>query len=283
MLTPLDVDNAKFRGALSGYARGEVEQFRARVIQALEDYIAQIETHRTRIAELEAQLARYRESEELLKNSVVLAQRTADELIAAAHQRADSVIRAAQLEGETVRRSMGELRAQREQFEYEFHGLLSGFIHRLEQANPALRPPAALQTAVIQPLNQIPAGAAPHPPAPEPEAGAQREQTSSRRSESDPPAPAALAAQIAQPGALLAGAAPTAVDAAQSRDADALAFLTALQTAPLPRREPHPGAAIGAETTAPAGLSALKEPLGGSVEEQLDQQRGGENEAQLAE
>jgi hypothetical protein len=42
------------------------------------------------------------------------------------------------LEGDDIRRGLSELRSQREQFEYAFHGLLAGFIHRLEQGNPRL-------------------------------------------------------------------------------------------------------------------------------------------------
>lgn len=155
MLTPLDIENVKFRGALSGYDRGEVEQFRARMIQALENYIAQVTELRGQIAGLEDRLARYHESEELLKNSVVLAQRTADELIATAHQRADVIIQSAQLEGEGVRQSLGKLRAEREQFEYQFHGLLTGFIRQLEQNNPGL---THAQAALASP-----------PPLPQPE------------------------------------------------------------------------------------------------------------------
>jgi len=165
-LTPLDADNVRFRGALSGYNRGEVDQFRARVVGALEDYLALIESFKARITALEGELARYRGSEELLKNSVVLAQRTADELIGAAHQRSDAIVRTAELDAEAVRRSMAKLHAEREEFEYSFHGLLTGFLRRLEQGNPALNPPATaaapplaelLPAKLAQPAGQLPA------------------------------------------------------------------------------------------------------------------------------
>jgi cell division initiation protein len=141
-LTPLDAEKARFRVGFRGYAREEVERFRATVVAALEDHIAQGQQLKAKVGELEAQLARYRETEELLKNSVVLAQRTCDELIAAAHQKADAIRREALLEGDGIRRELAELRSQREQFEYAFHGLLTGFKHRLEQGNPRLAAPA---------------------------------------------------------------------------------------------------------------------------------------------
>jgi DivIVA domain-containing protein len=141
-LTPLDAEKARFRVGFRGYAREEVERFRATVVAALEDHIAQGQQLKARVSELEAQLARFHEKEDLLKDSVVLAQRTCDELIAAAHQKADAIRREALLEGDEIRRELAELRSQREQFEYAFHGLLTGFKHRLEQGNPRLAAPA---------------------------------------------------------------------------------------------------------------------------------------------
>lgn len=234
MLTPLDVENVKFRGALSGYDRNEVEQFRLRLIQALEDSIAQTELMRTRISDLESQLMRYHESEELLKNSVVLAQRTADELIVAAHQRADLIVQAAQLEGESIRRALGDLRAEREQFEYAFYGLLTGFIQRLEQANPGLgKPyvaPPALQEAALPEaaVPTAPAGSA---------AGA------APAAAATPPSAAPVAAPRPAPAATVDRSVAPAAHA-NVRDADAgslMALLNAVQPEPETRTAEQPG------------------------------------------
>lgn len=141
-LTPLDIENTKFRGAFNGYNRAEVDQLLSRASQELEALLKQIDELKRRIGQLEQTVADYRESEELLKNSVVLAQRTSDEIIAAAHQQADAIKRTAETDGRETRQRLGELRAEREQFEYAFHGLLAGFLKRLEQGNPALARPA---------------------------------------------------------------------------------------------------------------------------------------------
>ncbi|HES58205.1 MAG TPA: DivIVA domain-containing protein [Firmicutes bacterium] len=148
-ITPLDIENTRFRGSLGGYNRNEVDVLLAKVAQELEARLTQIEELQRKIAQLEQTVATYRESEELLKNSVVLAQRTSDEIIAAAHQHADAIVREAESSGRETTRRLGELRAEREQFEYAFHGLLAGFLHRLEQGNPELgerrRPAPELQ------------------------------------------------------------------------------------------------------------------------------------------
>lgn len=137
-LTPLDAEKERFRIGFRGYARDDVEWFRAQMIAALEDHITVESQLRSRINDLESRIARYHETEDLVKDSVILAQRTCDELVAAAHQQADAIKQEARLEGSQIRGELSDLRSQREQFEYAFHGLLTGFKHRLEQGNPAL-------------------------------------------------------------------------------------------------------------------------------------------------
>lgn len=183
-LTPLDAEKAKFRIGFRGYAREEVEHFRAMVLATLEDKIARIQQLDAKVAELESQLDRYREKEELLKNSVVLAQRTCDELIAAAHQRADVITQEAMQEGNRIRQELSELRSQREQFEYAFHGLLTGFKHRLEQGNPQLT-----ATTVRPQLAEGTRASEPEPPAPKTEA---------ERKAASPAAPSAVGAMPAE-------------------------------------------------------------------------------------
>lgn len=140
-LTPLEIENVQFRKSMfGGYDRTDVERFLAQAARAIDDYVTRIDQLQRQLAQQEADLARYRENEEHLKHSVVLAQRTADELIAAARQRADSIKGEAALEADKLRHSLVDLRNEREQFEFAFHGLLSGFMRRLEANNPALVP-----------------------------------------------------------------------------------------------------------------------------------------------
>ena len=137
-LTPLDVENLRLRNALRGYDRADVDQFRADVVDSLEEYVDLIGKLKQRVREVEAELARYREQEDVLRSSVMLAQRTADEHAAAARSRAESIVAQAHTEAQALRAGVADLAAQREQFEYQFHGLLTGFLRRLEQGNPSL-------------------------------------------------------------------------------------------------------------------------------------------------
>lgn len=153
-LTPLDIEKLELRTGFRGYAREDVERFRYDVLRSVEDYLARIGALQARVSELERDLQQYRANEDLLKSSVVLAQRTSDELITAARQRADLIIREAEAEGEVIRRRLTDIRNEREQFEYAFHGLLSGFLHRLEQGNPELKPVQKTQPAALSPRGE---------------------------------------------------------------------------------------------------------------------------------
>jgi cell division initiation protein len=141
-LTPLDVENLRLRPSLRGYDRNDVDAFHREVVATLEEYVDQVAGLKTRVRELEKELDRSREQEDGVKNSLMLAQRTADELVSAARERAEALLQQARAEAADYRRSVADIVAQREQFEYQFHGLLSGFLRRLEQANPHLASPA---------------------------------------------------------------------------------------------------------------------------------------------
>lgn len=247
-LTPLDAEKYRFRSVLRGFARDEVERFRAEVIAALEGHITRSAELTARIGELESQLARYRESEELLKSSVVLAQRTCDELIAAAHKQADAIKQEARTEGEQIRHNLADLRAQREQFEYAFHGLLTGFTHRLEQGNPMLA--AREQPAALGSQANPDTADRDEPPAAEVEATVPADESAPRRPRAveprlripDVPAPPSPRVPGVRAVTPVPGAAAAALPA-DDPDADIADFSAAVAEAAERRDEPWPAPA----------------------------------------
>ncbi|MBN2082054.1 DivIVA domain-containing protein [bacterium] len=268
VLTPLEVEKLKFRVGFRGYLREDVEQFRDSVVTTLEQAIAQAQQLQARVSELEVQLKRYHEHEELLKNSVVLAQRTSDELIAAAHKQADAIKLTARGEGDEIRRELAELRSQREQFEYAFHGLLSGFLHRLEQGNPALTG-GEPTPELAAPGRGQPVAPPPNPPSTE-ETAAPFEPTIQARLEAapqpaPPPRPAPRIPDVPVPSIpSVKPFAPPTVPVARpggteqvDRDADIADFTAVLDEAKAPPQdwprpvEPEPAAAEPDEAAPP--------------------------------
>lgn len=149
-LTPLDAEKFEFQSGFRGYDRNQVEQFRLMVVQALEGHIQEKKQLEQRIASLKERLEGFQGNEELIRNSMVLAQKTGEDVVANAREEAGMIKARAEADCQEIRNELARLKAEREEFEYSFHGLLSGFLRRLEQGNPRLSgqaqsapPPAA--------------------------------------------------------------------------------------------------------------------------------------------
>jgi len=137
-LTINDVEKLSFPGSLFGYRRTMVEDFRADVVEALQELVDEMARLKNEIDRLSAELDRYRATEKLLQESVILAQKSHDQIVAAAQQQAESILQEARLKAVELSHELGTLSAERERFAYEFHALLKGFLERLEQTQPQL-------------------------------------------------------------------------------------------------------------------------------------------------
>lgn len=107
-LTPLDIEQKTFRVALRGYAEDEVDAFLDEIVASIREYEQRLNEAMERIRVLEEQLEVNQESEERLKKTLMIAQRTADDVIRDARAEAQQIIadaryQAAELEAERVR------------------------------------------------------------------------------------------------------------------------------------------------------------------------------------
>lgn len=139
MLTINDIERVKFGSSLFGYSRAEVDEFLDEVLATLQSHVEEIENLKRRVAEAEAAIELHRANEDTLKSSIVLAQKSHDEIVAAAHREAENIIKEAQLRAVQVNADFAQLQADRERFEIEFHALLRAFMDRLETHRPGLR------------------------------------------------------------------------------------------------------------------------------------------------
>jgi cell division initiation protein len=121
-VTPHDLRNAELREAFRGYRPDEVEELLERAAITLERIHEQNRQLQQRVAALEAEGSSAKEMESVLRQTLLLAQRTADETVTAAHDRArhlleESEDRALTLttEAEEQARIVGE--AQRQKYE----------------------------------------------------------------------------------------------------------------------------------------------------------------------
>lgn len=95
-VTPKDVNEKQFRDAWRGYNQEEVDDFLDRVAEAVDNTQRENEELRGRNIELEQSLSSTREAEEMLKKTLVTAQRAAEEAIAKANAKADQIVKEAE-------------------------------------------------------------------------------------------------------------------------------------------------------------------------------------------
>ncbi|MBV8727170.1 MAG: DivIVA domain-containing protein [Candidatus Eremiobacteraeota bacterium] len=111
-ITPVDIQHKTFKKALQGYDRTEVDQFLDEVIETLEDDAQERAALQAEIADLKERVSHFKSMEESLQNTLVLAQRTADEVKASAHKEADLIRAEARMAAEREVNSHGDAAAE---------------------------------------------------------------------------------------------------------------------------------------------------------------------------
>ncbi|MBM7867563.1 DivIVA domain-containing protein [Heliobacterium gestii] len=135
MLTPLDIHQKEFRKGAWGYKPEEVEEFQRQAAQSFEELYKENLLLKEQVARCEENLSRYRQLEETLNSTLVLAQKTADEQRASAEREAEVRLREAQLQADQIvaaartkqqemERQYEHLRNQFRQFRVQFRAML---------------------------------------------------------------------------------------------------------------------------------------------------------------
>lgn len=155
-ITPIDIQHKTFKKALQGYDRAEVDQFLDELIETLEDDAQHRAALEAEIADLKERISHFKAMEESLQNTLVLAQRTADEVKASAHKEADLIREQARLTSEReiasyndaildVRREHQRAIEAAEKAKSELRSMLMTHLALLDGAQQQLLPPPAAQ------------------------------------------------------------------------------------------------------------------------------------------
>ncbi len=97
MITPLDIENKKFsKRALNGYSTEEVDDFLDEVTVAYEKIYKESSDAKQTIENLNAELAKYKQMESTLQNTLLMAQSTAEDVKNVAKQQAEIIVNEAQ-------------------------------------------------------------------------------------------------------------------------------------------------------------------------------------------
>jgi cell division initiation protein len=90
-ITIVDIQHKQFKKKLNGYDQSDVDQFLDEIIETLEDEAQHRASLEAEISDLRERISHFKAMEESLQNTLLLAQRTADEVKASAHKEADLI------------------------------------------------------------------------------------------------------------------------------------------------------------------------------------------------
>jgi cell division initiation protein len=142
-VTPLDLRQQRFQTVMRGYDRGEVQAFLLEVADDYENALRENDKLRQDVAKLDAVLGEHRGQERNLRNTLLTAQKLADEIkeqatneagliLREAEGRADLLLQKAQTRLEDVTREIDALRMKRREVENDIEALVKTLTNTLE-------------------------------------------------------------------------------------------------------------------------------------------------------
>ena len=142
-VTPLDLRQQKFRTTMRGYDRAEVESFLNETAEDYEQALRDADRLRDELARAQVSLDEHRDSERNLRNTLLTAQRLADEIklnaesegkrvVREAEGRADLMLSKAQARLDEVQREIDGLRLKRRDVENSLEATIATLRNALE-------------------------------------------------------------------------------------------------------------------------------------------------------
>jgi cell division initiation protein len=153
-LSPAELRHTRPRRRILGYRVSEVDQIMIDATSAYEDVWRDRADLEDRVHELEVSLGELRDTESAMRDALVTAQRTADDVRAQANRDAELIVREAEArareiihktyaEREQVRREIERLRADESQFRTRLRSLLGSTLQSVRDHEALLAEPAA--------------------------------------------------------------------------------------------------------------------------------------------
>ena len=97
MLTPLDIENKKFsKQMMNGYSVDEVDEFLDEITADYEKIYKEASEAKNKIEDMQEDMAKYKNIENTLQNTLIMAQSAADDVKNLAKQQAEAIINEAQ-------------------------------------------------------------------------------------------------------------------------------------------------------------------------------------------
>ncbi|WFD09125.1 DivIVA domain-containing protein [Tepidibacter hydrothermalis] len=144
MITPLDIENKEFKRALRGFKEEEVDEFLDEVKEDFEKLYKENIELKDKLSMMTEQINKYKNIEETLKNTLIVAQNTAEEVNTNAGKKAQLVIEEAEFKARKlieeannqvidIRKEYEETRKSFKLFKGKFKGLLQNEIKIIDE------------------------------------------------------------------------------------------------------------------------------------------------------
>lgn len=117
MITVRDIDNKRFEQARPGYKPEEVDDFLREISESFKQLIREKEEADQKMGVLVEAVKKYKTDEDAIKDSLIIAQKQAREIIQEAQSRAEQIIAEANLKSDEIIGSAG-IRLKREEAGY---------------------------------------------------------------------------------------------------------------------------------------------------------------------
>jgi len=159
MLTPLDIETTVFRRSMRGYDKAEVQEFMARVAADYEFLYKENMELKEQLQAMDEKIAQYIRLEESMRNALMLAQQTAEEVKAAAQKQCELMVREGEMKVEQIRsrmrdeinaelRRLSELRQKSEQARAQLRAVLTSHLELLDRQLPVTEAGSSEQEAI---------------------------------------------------------------------------------------------------------------------------------------
>ncbi|GAB6088319.1 DivIVA domain-containing protein [Alkaliphilus crotonatoxidans] len=117
MITPLDIQNKEFKRGMRGYREDEVDEFLDLVMIDYEKLYKENAELKDKLERTSQQMEQYKNIEETLKNTLVVAQNTAEEVRSNALKKAELILQDAENEGkEIIKRAHEEVNEVKQEY-----------------------------------------------------------------------------------------------------------------------------------------------------------------------
>ena len=147
MLTPLDIENKKFsKQMMNGYNVEEVDDFLDQLTEDYEKLYKEVTDNKNKLEELTESIGKYKNIENTLQNTLIMAQTAADDMKNAARKEAEQIVNEAQTEAkQTVmeleqeitlkKKELEELEKQFDVYKAKMESLLISQLELLKEVN----------------------------------------------------------------------------------------------------------------------------------------------------